>query len=452
MTRMKKAITKTPSRRINSGVRLWERAKKIIPGGNQLLSKRSEMFLPGQWPAYYSKAKGAYVWDLDGNKYLDMGIMGIGACMLGYADPDVNRAVKAAIDRGSASTLNPPEEVELAELLCKIHPWADMVRYARAGGEAMAIAVRIARVYTGREKVAFCGYHGWADWYLAANIADDKALDGHLLPGLDAGGVPRGLKGTMLPFHYNAIDELEALVKEHGKDIGVIVMEPMKGQEPKDDFLQKVRAIADRIGAVLIFDEITVGFKMTYGGAHMKYKVYPDIAVFSKAMSNGFPMAAVIGRRKVMEAAQDTFISSTMWTENTGPVAALATLKKMKKIGLAKRLDAIGTKVRKGWTDAASKHGLSITIAGVVPISSFAFQYGDDSQALKTLFVQEMLDRGFLAPTMCFASYAHTDTHIRTYLAAVDATFAVLREAIETNTIHKKLRGPVAHTGFARLN
>lgn len=435
-----------------TGVRLWNKAKTLIPGGNQLLSKRSEMFLPDQWPAYYSKAKGAYVWDLDGNKYLDMGIMGIGACMLGYADPDVNKAVKAAIDRGNASTLNPPEEVELAELLCKIHPWADMVRYARAGGEAMAIAVRIARTYTGKEKVAFCGYHGWADWYLAANIADDKALDGHLLPGLDSKGVPRGLAGTMLPFHYNAIDELEALVKKHGKEIGVIVMEPMKGQEPKDDFLKKVRAIADRIGAVLIFDEITVGWKIAYGGAHMKYKVYPDIAVFSKAMSNGFPMAAIIGRKKVMEAAQDSFISSTMWTENTGPVAALATIRKMKKINLAKRLDTIGKTVRKGWTDAAKKHGLEIQIAGVVPISSFVFQYGEESQALKTLFVQEMLDRGFLAPNMCFASYAHTDAHIKRYLKAVDEVFTVLKEAIETKTIRKRLRGPVAHTGFARLN
>ncbi len=446
---IQKHSTKKP---INSGVALWNKAKTLIPGGNQLLSKRAEMFLPDQWPSYYSKAKGAYVWDLDGNKYLDMGIMGIGACMLGYADSDVNKAVKAAIDRGSCSTLNPPEEVELAELLIQIHPWAEMVRYARAGGEAMAIAVRIARVSTGREKVAFCGYHGWADWYLAANLADDKALDGHLLPGLDSAGVPRGLAGTMLPFHYNAIDELEALVKEHGKEIGVIVMEPMKGQEPKDNFLQKVRAIADSIGAVLIFDEITVGFKITYGGAHMKYGVYPDIAVFSKAMSNGFPMAAIIGRRDVMSAAQNSFISSTMWSESTGPAAALATIKKMKKIGLAKHLDHVGTEVRKGWMSAAAKHGLTIKIAGVVPISSFAFEYGDESQAIKTLFVQEMLDRKFLAPTMCFASYAHSDAHIRKYMKAVDQAFAVIKDSIDTDTVRTRLRGPVAHTGFARLN
>ncbi len=448
-----KIISKHSAKRaVNSGVILWNKAKTLIPGGNQLLSKRAEMFLPEQWPAYYSKAKGAYVWDLDGNRYLDMGIMGIGACMLGYADPDVNKAVIDAVNRGNVSTLNAPEEVELAELLCEIHPWADMVRYTRSGGEAMAVAVRIARAHTGREKVAFCGYHGWADWYLAANLADDKVLDGHLLAGLAPSGVPRGLKGTMLPFHYNVIEELEALVQEHGKEIGVIVMEPLKGQEPAPGFLEKVRAIADSIQAVLIFDEITVGWKITYGGAHLKYGVDPDIAVFSKAMSNGIPMAAILGRKAVMESAQDSFISSTTWTDNTGPAAAIATIRKMKKVQLPEHLDRVGSRIRKGWEDAAKHHNLHIKIAGVVPISSFTFEYGEDSQALKTLFIQEMLDRRFLAPTMCFASYAHTDVHIRKYLKAVNQAFGVIKDAIDTNTVHDRLRGPIAHSGFARLN
>jgi glutamate-1-semialdehyde aminotransferase len=175
------------------GQRLYTQAKTRIPGGTQLLSKRPEMFLPDQWPSYYSRARGVEVWDLDGNKYIDMSYNGIGACVLGAADPDVDEAVKAAIDAGSMSTLNAPEEVELAELLCELHPWAEMVRYARSGGEAMAIAVRIARAKTRRDRVAFCGYHGWHDWYLAANLAEEKALDGHLLPGLEPTGVPRGL-------------------------------------------------------------------------------------------------------------------------------------------------------------------------------------------------------------------------------------------------------------------
>ena len=435
-----------------TGQKLYRKAKKLIPGGTQLLSKRPEMFLPGEWPAYYSKAKGCEVWDLDGKKYTDMSIMGVGSCILGYADSEVNAAVKKAVDNGSMSTLNAPEEVELAELLTKIHPWADMVRYARTGGEAMAIAERIARAHTGRDVIAFCGYHGWHDWYLATNLARKDSLKEHLLAGLLPAGVPKGLQGTVLPFHYNHVEELEAIVRKAGKNLAAIVMEPIHNVEPKDHFLQKVRRIADKAGAVLIFDEITVGWKLTYGGSHLLYNVNPDIAVFSKAMSNGYPMAAIIGRRAVMEAAQGSFISSTYWTERIGPVAALATLKKMKRIGVAKRLTAAGKKVRTGWTTLAAKHGLDITLGGVIPISSFAFQYGKDSQALKTLFVQEMLDRGFLATNMFFASCAHTDAHIKKYLRAVDEAFATLAQAITTNTIYKKLRGPIAHTGFARLN
>lgn len=446
MKSMKKRIP------IGTGQKLWRKAKTLIPGGNQLLSKRAEMFLPEQWPAYYSKAKGAYVWDLDGKRYLDMSIMGVGSCILGYADPDVNAAVKKAVDNGSMSTLNAPEEVELAELLCKIHPWADMVRYARTGGEAMAIAERIARAHTGKDVIAFCGYHGWHDWYLATNLARKDGLKEHLLAGLLPAGVPKGLRGTILPFHYNKIEELEAIVRKEGKNLAAIVMEPIHNIEPTNDFLHKVRRIADETGAVLIFDEITVGWKLSYGGAHLAYGVDPDIAVFSKAMSNGYPMAAVIGRRAIMQAAQGSFISSTYWTERIGPVAALATLKKMKRMNVPKRLQQAGSQVRASWEQLAKKHGLRITLGGVVPISSFVFEYGADSQALKTLFVQEMLDRGFLATNMFFASCAHTDAHIKKYLRAVDKVFAAVADAVEAGDVRKRLRGPIAHTGFARFN
>ncbi|MEM2674799.1 MAG: aminotransferase class III-fold pyridoxal phosphate-dependent enzyme, partial [Candidatus Hadarchaeales archaeon] len=284
--------------KIRRGPRLWEKAKTLIPGGSQLFSKRAELFLPSLWPAYYKKAKGDMIWDLDGNKFIDMSYMGVGTCVLGYADPDVNRSVVRAISLGSMSTLNCFEELELAELLLKLNPWAGMVRYARTGGEAMAIAVRIARAFTGKDRVAFCGYHGWSDWYLSANLAKDTNLDGHLLPGLQPKGVPRALMETALPFNYNRIEELEGIVSKY-KDIGAIVMEPVRHQEPKDDFLKKVRKIADEIGAVLVFDEITSGWRMNVGGVHRLYGVDPDIAVYGKAMSNGFPMAAVVGKKEV---------------------------------------------------------------------------------------------------------------------------------------------------------
>ena len=272
----------------SKGQELWEKAKTIIPGGNQLISKRSEKFLPGLWPSYYSKAKGCEVWDLDGNHYYDFAQMGVGSCVLGYADDDVNRAVMSAIQDGSMCTLNCPEEVELAEKLISLHPWAEMARFARTGGEACAVAVRIARATTGKSKVAFCGYHGWHDWYLSANLGDSSNLDGQLLPGLDPLGVPRELCETNIPFNYNKLNELEAIVDKYPNEIGVIIMEPERGTSPAPGLLEGVRNIATKIGAVLIFDEVTSGFRMNLGGIHLLRGINPDIAVFGKAALGGW--------------------------------------------------------------------------------------------------------------------------------------------------------------------
>ncbi|MGB6918046.1 MAG: aminotransferase class III-fold pyridoxal phosphate-dependent enzyme, partial [Phycisphaerae bacterium] len=231
---------------LERSLRMQARAQARIPGMTQLLSKRPDRFAPGVWPGYFSRARGVEVWDLDGNRYVDMSIGGVGATVLGYADPDVDAAVRAAIDAGTSSSLNCPEEVELADLLCELHPWAEKVRYARSGGEAMAIAVRIARACTRRDTVAFCGYHGWHDWYLAANLGTENALGEHLLPGLEPRGVPRGLTGTALPFRYNHPEELEAIVAAHAEDLAAIVLEPIRSAWPEPGFLEKVRQLADR--------------------------------------------------------------------------------------------------------------------------------------------------------------------------------------------------------------
>jgi glutamate-1-semialdehyde aminotransferase len=435
--------------KIKKGLALWKKAKRLIPGGTQLLSKRAEMFLPEQWPSYFKRAKGVEIWDLDSNKFIDMSYMGIGACILGYADTDVNEVVKKAVDAASMTTLNCPEEVELAELLLKLHPRADMVRYAKTGGEAMAIAVRIARAYTGKDKIAFCGYHGWHDWYLSANLANDKNLDGHLLPGLEPKGVPRCLIGTSIPFNYNKIEELEDIISKN-KDIGVIAMEPIRHQEPKNNFLKKVRKIADEIGAVLIFDEITSGWRMNVGGIHALYKVYPDIAVYGKAMSNGFPMAAVVGKGEIMDVAQESFISSTYWTDRIGPVASIVTINKMRKNNVPRHLCKIGNLVSDGWKRLADAHSLKIKIMGLSPLTTFAFEH-DGAQAMHTLFTQEMLDRGFLASKSLYASYSHTEAYVSKYLENVDEVFEIIKKAAESGTVGKLLRGPVAHTGFKRL-
>lgn len=434
----------------NTGQQLYKKARTLIPGGTQLLSKRPELLLPEQWPAYYSKAKGIDVWDLDGNKFQDMISGGIGACVLGYADEDVDAAVHEAIKAGTMTHLNCPEEVELAELLCELHPWAEMVRYGRCGGEAMLMAVRIARARTGRDKVAFCGYHGWHDWYLAANLTEDDALGGHLLSGLEPVGVPRGLQGTALPFNYNHIEELEKIVAENRNELAAIVMETVRSYEPAPGFLERAKELAREAGAVLIFDEVTVGFRMNTGGIHLMYGVAPDIAVFAKGMSNGYPMAAIIGTADVMQAAQHSFISSTYWTEKIGPVAALATIRKHRDKNVPAHLSEVGEMMREGWRNAAESAGLSITVTGVPALTYFSFNY-PNAQAVRTLFTQEMLERGYFATNAFYVTYAHQASHLETYNKEVEKVFALLARAIDNGEVEKLLKGPIAHSGFQRL-
>jgi glutamate-1-semialdehyde 2,1-aminomutase len=429
---------------------LYARARKLVPGGTQLLSKRPEMFLPEQWPSYFSRASGVNVWDLDGRKYIDMCYNGIGACILGAADPDVDAAVKAAIASGIMSTLNCPEEVELAELLCELHPWADMVRYTRSGGEAMAVAVRIARAHTKRDRVAFCGYHGWHDWYLAANLAEDNALDGHLLSGLQPSGVPRGLLNTALPFRYNHLEDLKTIVSQNRHDLAAIVVETIRNQDPLPGFLDGIRDIADHIKAVLIVDEISSGFRLNTGGAHLLFGLQPDIAVFAKAISNGYPMAAIIGQEAVMQAAQTSFISSTYWTDRIGPTAAIATIRKHKEYDVGKHLIFMGKRIQDGWKLSAGKHGLDIDIAGIPPLSHFSINCANPSVA-HTLFTQMMLEKGILAAKGFYATYAHQSTHIEEYLRAVDDAFLFIGQSIKNGSIFDHLKGPVAQTGFQRL-
>lgn len=434
---------------MGTGQKLWKRAKQIIPGGNMLLSKRAEMFLPDQWPAYFSKAKGCQVWDLDGNQYTDMSIMGIGTNILGYGHPEVDAAVHRTVDAGNMSTFNCPEEVYLAEKLIELHPWAEMARLARSGGEANAVAIRIARAASGRDKVAICGYHGWHDWYLSVNLGDDKGLDGHLLPGLEPNGVPRNLRGTVFPFNYNNYAELEALVNEH--DIGVIKMEVVRNNGPQDNFLHKVRQLATERGIVLIFDECTSGFRQTFGGLHKLYGVEPDMAMFGKALGNGYAITATIGRREVMEAAQSTFISSTFWTERIGPTAALATLDVMARVQSWEIITQTGLAIRESWQQLADKYGLGIDHWGLPALTGFSFR-SQNALAYKTLITQEMLAQGFLAGNSVYVCTEHTPAVVDAYFAALDPVFALISECEEGRDISQLLKGPVCHGGFKRLN
>ncbi len=427
---------------------LQDKAVKLIPGMTQLLSKRPDRYCRGVWPTYFKEAHGIEVTDLDDNKYLDFSIGGIGATVLGYADPDVNKAVIDVINSGSASTLNPPEEVALAEKLIELHPWADMARFARGGGEAMSIAVRIARVATGKDKIVFCGYHGWCDWYLAANLGKKEALDDQWIAGLNPNGVPKGLTGTAIPFHYNDIEDFKNAINEAGDDLAAIVMEPIRNYEPTQEFIDAIHSMAKEKKVPLIIDEITAAFRMCNGGAHLKLGFHPDIAVFSKALGNGFCSSAVIGKKWVMEYAQDAFITSTNWTERVGSAAALAMIDKFIKVDAAPHMLAISDKVWGVWETLAKKHGLKIHIGGFKPLIHFSFE---ENHAVNiSYFSQEMLKCGFLAGSGFYSMYAHTFEDVEKYAIAVDEVFAKIAKL--GDKVEEHLEGLPAASGFGRVN
>tara|TARA_Y100000590_G_scaffold466368_1_gene641465 strand:- start:208 stop:1518 length:1311 start_codon:yes stop_codon:yes gene_type:complete len=436
---------------MDKGQNLYKKAKKLIPGGTMLLSKRPELFLPEKWPSYFSKAKGCKVWTLEGKELLDMSIMGIGTNSLGYGNQEVDDAVLEVVKKGNMSTLNCPEEVELAEELIKMNPWANMVRFARTGGEANAIAIRIARAASGKDGVAICGYHGWHDWYLSVNHnSNDDELSNHLLPGLEPLGVPKKLKNTTFPFQYNNFNHLEDIVNNN--EIGVIKMEVVRNIEPKDNFLNKVRELATKKGIVLIFDECTSGFRESYGGIFKKYNVEPDVAMFGKTMGNGYAITAVVGKKEIMESAQKTFISSTFWTERIGPSAALKSLEVMRRLRSWEKITSIGKKIKNGWETIAKNYKISISTSPIPAVSSFTFN-SKDSLYYKTYLTQEMLKKGILGSTNFYACIEHTEDNIEDYLSNIDEIFSTISKC-ESNDLDIKslLNSPVCHKGFNRLN
>ena len=406
------------------------------------------MFLPENWPSYYSKVEGIEVTDLDGNKYLDMGINGVGSCILGANNSVINNAVIECINRGNMSTLNHINEVKLTEKLIELHPWAEMARYTRSSGEACAVAIRIARAYKNKNNIAFCGYHGWHDWYLATNI-ENNGLDKHLLKGLESNGVPDGLKNTMFPFSYNNIDELENILKSN--DIGIIIMEPIRNILPKNNFLEKVRSLADKYNCVLILDEVTSGFRTTPGGMHMKFNIIPDIVIYGKAISNGYPMGVILGKKYVMDSAQNTFISSTFWTEGIGFTAALETIKTVINTKSYLYIEEICKYYKENIESLIRKHNLKIQIISINGLNSLVFDY-DNSLEIKTLFIQEMLKRGYLTTLSLYMTTSHTKDTLDKYIKDIDDFLTKYKNDIENNNIKQYLEGPIVHSGFNRLN
>lgn len=442
----KKSVNKTQA----NGNALHAKARKFIPSGNSLLSKRREMFAPEQWPAYFQSAKGITVTDIDGNQYKDFSHFSVGTNTLGYGNPSVDQAVMDCVKKGNMSTLNPPEEVYLAERLVELHPWASMARFARTGGEANSMAIRIARAATQRSKIVFCGYHGWHDWYLAANLENKSNLDKQLLSGLSTSGVPKELESTVGVFNEGDLDALHRQVSKG--DVAAIKMEVMRSKPPSKSYLEEVRKIANDNGCLLIFDECTSGFRETFGGLHLKYGVEPDMSVLGKTLGNGYAITAVLGNDKVFPAAASTFISSTFFTERIGFVAALATLDEMQRMSSWVKISQIGNLFKQRIKLAFEKHGIGVIIGGMDALSSFIVDYPEPLIA-KTFITQEMLKRKYLVGNLFYSSVAHTEQGFDDFFAELDFVIADLSLAMNNSSeLKQRLHGPVCHTTFERLN
>ncbi len=427
---------------------LWDQAKKIIPGGNGLLSKRPERFLPNGWPTYFKKASGVFIWDLNNKKYTDMTLMGIGTSVLGYNNKFINNYVKEKIDKGVNTTLNCYEEYELSKELLKIDKFADQVRFTRGGGEAMSLAIRIARSKSKKTKILFSGYHGWHDWYLSANIQNIKNLNNHLLKNLKPLGVPQKFRNSAIPLEFNNIDQLKRLSKI--KDLTAIVVEPSRMEKLSGRFVNELNKICKQRKIILIVDEITSGWRDCKGGIYKQIGLNPDIVVYGKALGNGFAISAVIGKKKIMDIAQDTFVSSTAWTERVGFAAGLAVIKFHNKTNVFNHNKNIGKKIKKGWVKLAKKHGLKIKVNSLDTIINFNFLYKNKNDYLITLFTELMLKDNFLANNNIYVSFSHNEKIVLRYLKAVDKAFYIISNCIKDKKV--KLKSKVRKTNYIRIS
>ncbi len=434
--------------RMSAGQKLYNRAKRIIPGGTMAVSKRSEIFLPEKWPAYFSRAKGCRIWDLDGREFIDISFMGMGTSTLGYGHPEVDSAVQETVRNGNMTTLNCPEEVHLAQRLLELHPWADMARFTRSGGEANSVAIRIARAATGKDNVAVCGHHGWHDWYLSAYLGEEIHKHNQGFPRLSSAGVPSVLKGTVLPFRYNDFEQLEQLVSEN--QIGVIMMGFTSPVAPEEGYLRAVRQLATDHDIVLVFDERDSGFRGAFGGLHLKYNVMPDVLVLGKALGNGYAINAILGRGEVMHAAQSTFLSSTFWTERIGPVAALKTLEVMEKIKSWETISETGKKIGCRWKKLGDKYEIPLSIKGSPAMSGFSIPT-KNREKYRTLITQEMHKYGILATTSVYVCIEHTDEVLGEYFERLESVFSLMAECESGRDIDKLLEGPICHSDFGRF-
>ena len=416
-----------------------KRALAVIPSATQTFSKGRRAYVEGVGPAFVARARGSHVWDVDGHEYIDYP-MGLGAVTLGHAYPAVNEAVTRQLAEGVSFSVAHPLEVALAETLTEILPGADMVRFGKNGSDATSGAVRAARALTGRDVIVCCGYHGWQDWYIATTTR--------------AAGIPKAVRELTVPFAYNDLASLERVFADHRGRVAAVIMEPVGVVPPAPGFLQAVRDLAHREGALLIFDEIVTGFRLALGGAQEMFGVIPDLSCFGKGMGNGFPIAAVVGRRDLMEVFDQLFFSFTFGGEAASLAAALATVREMCDKPVIPHLWRQGERLRDGFNALARAAGLGrhAECVGYPPrtVITFADPAGGDPAVLKTLFLQEAIKRGILLGGGMNVSFSHDDDDVTRTLAAYEAALAEVAAAVKAGDAARRLQGRVVEPVFRK--
>ncbi len=408
---------------------MLDRALAVIPLGSQTFSKSKTQFPQGVSPFFIERGLGSKVWDVDGNEYIDF-ISGLAAITLGYNDPDVNAAVKAQLQKGSIFSLAHRLEIEVAEKIVEMVPCAEMVRFGKNGSDATSGSIRLARAYTGRENIAACGYHGWQDWYIGSTTRNK--------------GVPKAVQGLTHTFKYNDLQSLETIFKKKPGQIAAVIMEPVCVEEPQDYFLERVKSLAHKNGALLIFDETITGFRLAKGGAQELYKVIPDIATFGKGLANGFPLSALAGKKEIMEMMEEIFFSFTFGGETLSLAASLATLKKLQTEPVIEHLYSLGQMIVEQVTELIKKYDMNeyLAIRGnpTMPLLIFRDTPKYSQPQLKTLFMQEAFARGILTIGTNTLSYAHSKKDIEKLTLVYDEVFSIISRGINEGKIENLLK------------
>ena len=406
------------------------RAERVIPLGSQTFSKSRTQYPFGVSPYFITRGEGSRVWDLDGNEYIDF-VSSLAAITLGYQDPDVNAAVRRQLDTsGVIFSLPHPLETEVAELICEMVPCAERVRFGKNGSDATSGAIRVARAFTGRDRVAVCGYHGWQDWFIGSTARHR--------------GVPAATRELTHSFTYNDLDSLRSLLNAHQGEFAAVILEPMNVVEPQPDFLEGVKALAHQHGALLVFDETITGFRYANGGAQEHFGVTPDLATFGKGLANGFPVSAVAGRADVMKEMEEVFFSFTFGGEALSLAAAKATLQKLKREPVTATLAARGRQIIAGTQAVIDTHGLAdiFAVAGHPSWSFLTIKDGRGASAfeIKTLWMQEIFERGILSLGAHNVNYAHSTADIDQLLSAYDEVLPFIGKALDEGRLNEALR------------